>query len=221
MCALRRVEPFTDVLTVGENFYEPDGRATSANYTQPERCLVTGAGFRWRASWGNHDVAGDATRTVLGAQRYYTWSAAGVDFFVLDSNNVRDSAQQSWLARALSASRARIRIVSFHHSPFSSGGHMDNESVQRAWVPLFEQFHVTLVLTGHSHGYEHAIVRGVNYVVTGGGGRYLTPCARNPPILIQCTMAHHFLVIEVRGARVTVRAITPSGEEIDRFTVAA
>lgn len=220
MCAVRKLVPFRYVLTTGDNFYDPDGVATERNYRAPERCLYSAPDHEWRATWGNHDSGRPSTGEVLGAERWYAWSAAGVDFFALDSNQPNNSTQRRWLERALRASSARVKIAYFHHPPFTVGGvHRPNETVQRNWVPLFERYGVSLVLSGHEHVYEHHRVKGVDYVVTGGGGAVTYGCVRQASYKIKCVSAHHFALLAVQGDQITVTAIKPSGEVLDRFTI--
>jgi len=220
MCAIRRTVTFKYIVTTGDNFYNPDGIATQSNYYGPERCLTSYPGSVWRAVWGNHDLAGPSTATVLGApSHYYTWSVGSTQFFMLDANKPGNAAQRSWLARELSPSRAPVKIVVFHQPVFTSGLHPDNTSAQRNWVPLFERYHVTLVLTGHNHDYEHLRVGGIDYVVTGGGGQTSYPCLRVEPGAVRCVAAYHFLLVTVAPGSVTVRAIRTSGDELDRFVI--
>lgn len=218
MCDVRARNRFEVVITTGDNLY-PSGKATGANYYGPERCLIRFPGHRWRGSWGNHDWGGDTGR-VLRSRRTYAWSAGGVDLFALDSNRAGDRAQREWLRRRLAGSRARVKIAYLHHSPFTVGSrYRDDERVKREWVPLFERYRVTLVLSGHSHLYEHHVVRGLHYVVTGGGGAPLYRCARRSAPLRRCAAEYHFLLVRVEGTAVTVRAIASSGRTIDRFTI--
>ncbi len=220
MCVVRRTIKFKYIVTTGDNFYNPDGNATQRNFYGPERCLITYPGNTWRAVWGNHDVAGPSTATALGStQRYYTWSVATAQFFMLDANDPGNSAQRSWLERALPASTARVKIVVFHQPAFTSGPHDVNTAVQRNWVPLFVRYHVTLVLTGHNHDYEHLKVDGIDYVVSGGGGQTTYPCIRVEPGAIRCTSAYHFLIVAVSSTSVTVRAIRSTGEGLDEFEI--
>jgi hypothetical protein len=220
MCAIRKRVPFRYVVTTGDNFYSPDGNATQNNFYRPERCLIDYPGNTWRAVWGNHDLGGPSTGTVLGSpRRYYTWSVGTTQFFMLDANNPGSSAQRAWLDRSLRTSRARVKIVVFHQPAFTSGLHTDSTSAQRNWVPLFVRDHVTLVLTGHNHDYEHLKVDGIDYVVTGGGGESSYPCLRTEPGALRCVSAYHFLLVSVAGGTVTVQAIRPSGEQLDRFEI--
>ncbi|MGZ6493974.1 MAG: metallophosphoesterase [Actinomycetota bacterium] len=219
MCAVRKTIPFRYIVTTGDNFYDPDGVATQRNFFGPERCLNDYPGNVWRAVWGNHDLGGSSTRSILGAPRYYTWSEGITQFFMLDANDTGNPTQRAWLERTLSASRARVKIVVFHQPAFTSGLHTDNTGAQRSWVPLFEQHHVTLVLAGHNHDYEHLKVRDIDYVVTGGGGRSVYPCIRAEPGALRCVSAYHFLLVTVTASWVTVEAIRPSGGRLDRFQI--
>src|SRR5262249_18067928 len=90
---------------------------------------------------------------------------------------------------------------------------------QRAWVPLFVRFHVTLVLTGHNHDYEHLEIGGIDYVVSGGGGQTAYPCLRVEPGALRCDSAYHFLIVTVTASWVTVRAVRASGGELDEFEI--
>lgn len=220
MCRARRDEPFDVVVTTGDNFYNPDGRATEENFS-PSRCLTEHPGHSWRATWGNHDLAGDSTLVTLGSDRTYQWSAASADFFMLDSNRARDAAQTAWLSDALSKSSAALKIAVFHHPPFTESLHPPDQAVRESWVPLFVAHEVTLVLNGHSHAYERAVVDGVNYVVSGGGGAPIYPCVRDETLVQVCESMYHFLLIEVSGSKVEIRVITRDGSEADRFTLTA
>jgi hypothetical protein len=220
MCAIRKTIPFKYIVTTGDNFYSPDGNATQSNFYRPERCLIDYPGNVWRAAWGNHDLGGPSTATVLGSpQHYYSWSVGTTQFFMLDANDPGSEVQRAWLEHELRASRARVKIVVFHQPAFTSGLHTDSTAAQRNWVPLFVRYGVTLVLTGHNHDYEHLKVDGIDYVVSGGGGQSSYPCLRAEPGALRCVSAYHFLIVSVTAASVTVTAIRPSGEELDRFQI--
>ena len=219
MCQARQTAGFDVVVTTGDNFYEPDGQATERTYVQPERCLTGDADHTWRATWGNHDVRGTSTGSTLGAQqRYYAWSEGGVDFFMLDSNTADDPRQREWLDEELRASDARVKIAVFHHPPFTAGDrHPPDDRVARAWVPLFEEHGVSLVLTGHQHIYEHHERNGIHYVVTGGGGAELYGCGARTQTLVRCIPAYHFLLVRVEASTIEVEAIGRDGGRVDAF----
>lgn len=216
MCETRKTTPFDVVVTAGDNFYKPDGNATEGNYYGPENCLISYPGHQWRATWGNHDVGGDSTRTVLGAERTYTYLAGPAQFFMLDSNRVSDS-QTAWLEKELALSTAEVKIAVYHHPGLTVGLHENYSPVRRDWMPLFEEYGVDLVINGHNHAYEHSVLNGVDYVITGGGGSQIYPCVDDQPWLVSCIASNHFLLVELEGPVVSVKAIDPEGRVIDSF----
>lgn len=87
----------------------------------------------------------------------------GVRFISLDTSplqngplqtHVRD-AQVEWLELVLSdEDRPKWTVVTFHHPIFSGSGSRDNANARAAFVPLFEEYQVDLVLQGHDHVYN-------------------------------------------------------------------
>ena len=186
MCAEYRRSPFAFVLTTGDNFYQPDGVATAANFTRPERCL-TALGVTWRAAWGNHDLAGTSTADVLGSpRRYYAVVAGPARILVLDGNDPSDPGQLRFIRDQLRDAEEPVRIVSFHQPINTSGLHAPADEARRLWEPLLRRGRVTLVLQGHNHMYERLVVGGITYITTGGGGAQLYPCVRPAPGLRRC-----------------------------------
>lgn len=219
MCAEARRAPVAFMLTTGDNFYAPDGVATTSNYWRPESCLRA-QGIRVRAAWGNHDLGGDATAAVLGARsRHYTFARGSLRVIVLDANVPGDPAQLAFLRRSLNRAREPVRVVAFHQPAYTSGLHEPTTEIQRLWVPLFRRGRVALVLQGHNHMYERLEVDGITYLTTGGGGATLYPCVRPARGLRACSVTHHFLAVNATATAVAVRAITPAGGTIERIRI--
>lgn len=79
----------------------------------------------------------------------------GTRIIVLDSNRDQE-AQVGWLRRALSENPRRWTIVTFHHPIFSPARDRDNAALRALWKPVFDEFKVDLVLTGHDHTYARS-----------------------------------------------------------------
>ena len=97
------------------------------------------------------------------------------------------SAQISWLARDLEASRARCTLAMWHHPRFSSGAHSNNPETSQFWEYLYYAG-AELVLNGHDHDYERFAaqdpsgtadpVHGLTEIVAGTGGKELRRIGR-------------------------------------------
>ncbi|MEI7802128.1 MAG: LamG-like jellyroll fold domain-containing protein [Bacteroidota bacterium] len=112
----------------------------------------------------NMPTAAEAGGVASGSEKYYSYNYANIHFITLDSygamNNL-GSPMYTWLQNDLAANTQRWTIVYFHHSPYTMGSHnSDTEqeliNMRQNINPLLEQYHVDLVLNGHSHVNERS-----------------------------------------------------------------
>jgi hypothetical protein len=114
-------------------------------------------------SWYSYDW-GDAHVLVLDSEQPY---APGSAQYTFAQNDLAAHHNSPW------------RIVALQRPAYSStSANSSSKPVQQYLVPLFQQEHVQLVLSGNSHNYErtHPLVDGapasggITYIVSGGGG---------------------------------------------------
>jgi 3',5'-cyclic AMP phosphodiesterase CpdA len=213
------------LVTTGDNVYERgEPQRFGAQIDRPYRQLR-----RTRPLWvtlGNHDeVAGHGAAQLrhLGLPRLpYVKTLPGVQLLFLDGNRP-DRAQATWLEARLARPGPRFRVVVFHQPAWSCSTHGSSREVDRWWVPVLERNRVALVLNGHDHNYQRFVsTAGVNYVVTGGGGKQLYPVTRCPsgtPRRVAAVARNHFTAVEVRQRSLTVRAVGGNGQVIDRVVI--
>jgi predicted phosphodiesterase len=183
-------------------------------------------GLRVAGVFGNHDYEVRRGRYELGllgmTGPYYARRLGDAQLFFLDSNLV-SARQTAWLEDALASSDATWKIAVFHHPPYTCGGHEGNRDVVARWVPLFEQYGVRLVLSGHDHNYQRfAAQNGVTYAVHGGGGAGLYPLRRCPagyPRRVRARLEHGFLWIVAGPDALTVSAVDLRGRVTDRVSL--
>ena len=104
-----------------------------------------------------------------------------------------------------------------HRSPYGSSRHGGDEKVREDLEPLFVKYGVDLVFSGHDHVYERTVpIRGVTYVVSGGGGRRLYPAGKGE-LTASSVSAHHAVLVRVSGRRLSLEAVEVGGKVVDRF----
>jgi hypothetical protein len=175
---------------------------------------------------GNHDYEVGRGRyefRLLGMPGpYYTRRLGDAQLFFLDST-VPTDRQTAWLRKELAESSSTWKIAVLHHPPYTCGGHSGDRSVQRRWVPLFEDYGVQLVLSGHDHNYQRFAARnGVTYVVHGGGaaGLYrLRGCPSSYPPRVRARYEHGFLSVSIGADDLEVSAVDLRGRVRDRFSL--
>lgn len=222
MCAWRESHPFDLVVTTGDNIYDAGEEENfQANFFDPYECLLS-EGVRFRSTLGNHDVATknglpELEEPAFGMlARNYVVSRAGIRFVFANSNNL----DVEWLKDAITPRPDEAwTIVSFHHPVFSGGKeHGPTAGFADTLPRLFARKGVDLVLTGHDHVYSVTReVRGIRYVVTGGGGARIYGCQDSVNI-VRCIPDFHFLSVTVGPEDITVKAIPRSGRALHRFT---
>ncbi len=147
---------------------------------------------------GNHEGNASlyfAQFDLPGNERWYSFDWGNVHVVCLDTEAGLGGEQEQFLRDDLAAANADPaidwKVVFFHAPPFSSGrGHGSDLDVRKTWCPIFDQYRVDLVLSGHEHNYERSGPVNFSaspnalepdwsdarcYVVAGGGGAPLTP----------------------------------------------
>jgi hypothetical protein len=102
-----------------------------------------------------------------GTEQYYSVDHGNVHIVSLDSQlSNRDPAQRQamrdWLVDDLSQNTLDWTIVIFHHPPYSKGANHDSNleqpeiDMRENFAPVFEDYGVDVVYSGHAHSYERS-----------------------------------------------------------------
>lgn len=115
------------------------------------------------------------------------------------------------------------KIVMMHRPPFSSFQRYHEgwyDMINESLVPIFEQYNIDLVITGHEHAYERLFKNNVTYIVSGGAGSWLYQI--NPAYFIDESVyieaTHNFLFLSVYDNQLDMRGIRPDYTLVDQFT---
>jgi hypothetical protein len=234
------------IQTVGDNIY-PDGRDPDfvnfySDYDnrlfkqfQPAFMHETfmtangekeyfGDGTFWRdfslpnnEDWFSYDW-GNAHILVLDTERAYTPGSPQYNF-----------AQSDLAAHQTS----KWRIVAFQNPPYSSTTtNSSSVPVQQNIVPLLQQQHVQLVLSGNSHNYERTFplinglpaAGGITYIVTGGGGNGFNKFAIAAPSwsAFREDTSYEYLRVTVTTTSLQLQAVKASdGTVLDAASISA
>lgn len=154
--------------------------------------------------------------------RYYSYDAGNIHFAVLNCD-IDIASQTNWLARDLQRAANDTNITwiipYFHRPPYSWGGHEGNEAVKSNWCPVFVKYEADIVVSGHSHTYQRSVpIRGITYVVTGGGGAYLYSTSDDAGLAFHTTCYHH-VSAQVTGSVMWYRGIRSDGQVFENLVI--
>lgn len=180
-------------------------------------------------------------------EEYYSFDYGDLHFTIINSDEYSSlrpgRAQYEWIRADLAATTKRFKIAVFHHMAYSSGSrHSVLQDVQNNLSPLFDEYNVDLVFTGHNHQYERTyplrygsfnnpVVATTGnayinpdatvYIVTGGGGRSSYDFENTQPAwsAYRCK-CNEIVRVDVDDVGVlNVRTIDTNGTTIDQFSI--
>lgn len=184
---------------------------------------------------GNHEKNSSIFYTIWafpGREEYYSFDFGPlhiIGLHTLDTNYITDpstyTAQADWLRADLENNTDALwTIVMMHTAAFSSFPRSLNgeyQLINETFVPIFEEYNVSLVLSGHDHAYERLFCNDVNYIISGGAGSTLYPFnpATQINISVYAESTYNFLFLEVNENKLHVRAFRPDYSFIDQLVL--
>ncbi|OGS07422.1 MAG: hypothetical protein A2270_00410 [Elusimicrobia bacterium RIFOXYA12_FULL_51_18] len=175
---------------------------------------------------GNHDVdrnfAECRNALVLPQDELNYWFEYSDAQIV--SLNAEGLPGPNWLANALASSKKPWKIVFFHEPAFSpSGGHGENSAIRDTYVPIMEKYGVQLTVSGHNHFYWRSVpINGITHIVDGVSGNRARDIGAMPcssAFGFSGTSAKSFVVVDISGNTMVVRAIGENGAILDETII--
>ena len=197
---------------------------------------------------GNHEEEGQnefelfyerifAARPKGSPVRYHSFDYGGIRFVMLDSEATFNEGtdQYRWLEQTLadaeSDSDIAFPVVAFHRPFFTFSKSAPSFQTRQVFHPLFQQYGVPLVLTGHNHCFERFEADGITYIVDGGGGAGLYPPDYNKDSVLKShpddadyrkasDFSHGATFASVAGdGTMELHRLDIDGMEVDRFQI--
>ena len=184
-------------------------------------------------------------------RRYYSYDYGDVHYVVLDTqlyeSNHEDNhdthhsdlydVQVQWLRQDLAANTKKWTVVLMHRDPFqyafdrpgaSLAAGFDEEGV--LFMPIFDEFHVDLVLSAHLHSYRNRghvknfdrDASGPLYILTGIAGDARRPKWKQHPLdvyVIPDREASNYMTMTVTPNQLVVKAFLADGTQIDESVI--
>lgn len=169
---------------------------------------------------GNHDLGTLGGRhffNVLPSLPEYKVTVGIVDFFLLNSGLTGAHINSDWLSAELAASTNRIKIVAFHHPPYT-----DDVSYYPGYTALrhpFKKWGADMVVSGHAHAYQRFSITDIPYVVLGPSGS--TPRLFEPANEYSVTRASAagYLRLTINAYSVLCEFVGTDGVILDAFAL--
>lgn len=179
--------------------------------------------------WNSHFTLPENGIDELKETSYYI-DYQGVRIIMLNSNEKLEE-QSVWLDKLLANNPNKWTIAVFHHPVFSAGRTRKDNDTKTYFKPLFDKYHVDLVLQGHDHTYarsykikNESVVsnseQGTYYVVSSCGAKSypINPLNKN----LMAKMGNEvqlFQRISVSEKKLIFNSYTVNGQIYDSFEI--
>lgn len=131
------------------------------------------------------------------------------------------SAQLHWIDSAMSASKAKWKLVFGHHPLWSGGSKHGKETgdMQRLFAERFEKYGVTAYFAGHDHHMEHIAPKGYHFQQFVDGAHSVRPATPGPETRF-CKSVPGFATVQVREDSLVVRFVDAKRHQLYRTAIA-
>lgn len=143
---------------------------------------------------------------------------------VLDSNSLK--IQAKWLEEVLKNNPQKWTMITYHHPIYSTAKGRDNKEFREVFKPLFDKYHVDILMQGHDHTYSRGQnlpfgtsgkVGGPMYVVSVAGPKMYKVDVNPKWMDVFAEDTQLFQIISVNGDELNYTAYKASGEVFDQF----
>jgi hypothetical protein len=154
---------------------------------------------------GNHETWSTNTKAFTkgitvqsGTEDYYSFDYGNMHVLVL--NNMVSysvgSNQYNFAMADLGSTAKTWKIVISHFPGYCSGGHGEDSGMIAMSQNIFVPKGVDMVISGHSHFYQHNRVNGIEHMILGGGGAPLYE-PKNAAYTIRSIKEYNFGIFDV------------------------
>lgn len=172
---------------------------------------------------GNHENWSTNTKAFTkgitvqsGTEDYYSFDYGNMHVLVL--NNLVSysvgSNQYNFAMADLGSTNKTWKIVISHYPGYCSGGHGEDAGMKALSTNIFVPKGVDMVISGHSHFYQHNRVSGIEHMVLGGGGAPLY-VPTNASYTLKSVQDYNFGIVDVTAGTFTLRVYNNQNNLLD------
>ena len=137
-------------------------------------------------------------------------------------------AQTKWIEEQLANTDATWKIATFHFPPYNwEEPYFD---IQKAWVPLFDKYHVDMVFSGHIHYYMRSkpmkggeVVSSYNdgtaYIISIGIPSRTRDALEEPYAEVRYTKGQFYQYLKIEDNILKYSSIDSEGNLVDSFEI--
>ena len=164
---------------------------------------------------------------AVAPESTYAFRYGNALFLMIDSTHPNED-QTDWIGEQLSATDVVWKFVFFHFPPYNY--EEPYPDIQAAWVPLFDKYHVDMVMSGHEHYYMrtkpmkngqvvNAFADGTIYTISIGIDSRHEEMGEEPYAEVRYGNGPYYQHMEINDKVLTYTAYNKAGEIKDNLVI--
>lgn len=160
-------------------------------------------------------------------EQTYSFTYKNTLFLMIDATSGVDTHTE-WIEEQLANTKATWKIATFHFPPYNWEEPYYN--IQEAWLPLFDQYHVDMVFSGHIHYYMRSkpmnngeVVSSYNdgtaYIISIGIPSRTRDALEEPYAAVQYTTGQYYQYLKIEDKKLKYQAFDSEGNLADSFEI--
>lgn len=157
----------------------------------------------------------------------YAFEYGNALFLMIDSTHPMED-QTEWIEERLKNTKATWKFVMFHFPPYNF--EEPYFEYQKTWVPIFDKYHVDMVMSGHIHYYMRSkpmrngkVVKSYNdgtvYVISIGTKSRDREIGEEPYAEKRYADGQFYQLMSIDGNKLTFTAFNKEGKPVDEFLI--
>jgi predicted phosphodiesterase len=160
----------------------------------------------------------EAPDSPTASQGCYSFDYGDLHVLVLntetDKSNSEFNSQYQFAKEDLRASKKPWKIAVSHIPAYCGGGHGEDKTMQRFTKEIFEPEKVDMVISGHSHFYQHNLVNGIHHMVIGSAGAPLHS-PKNASYTIKSIKDYNYAIVDLEHTKLHMVVYNDHGKVLD------
>ena len=160
-------------------------------------------------------------------ERTYAFEYKNALFLMIDCVSPIET-QSAWIEKQLAKSKATWKFAMFHFPPYNwEEPYLD---IQKAWVPIFDKYHVDMVMGGHIHYYMRSnpmkagkVVSSYNdgtaYIISIGIEAHAREMSPEPYAAVRNNEGPLFQNVRINGNKLSYVSVNAENKIIDSFEI--
>lgn len=175
---------------------------------------------------GNHEAWSQNTKAFTeapdspsGNQGFYSFDYGDLHVLVLNYMDERHFDEEyQFTKQDLQSSDKTWKIVVCHAPAYCAGGHGEDSHMKTLTKEIFEPAKVNMVISGHSHFYQHNFVNGIHHMIIGtAGGELYQP--QKASYTLKSVKDYNFAIVDVSPSFLHMIVYNNRGQVLDKINL--